>query len=160
LRANLANLKKDLTDFLNDPMVKDPFAGLAGKGSLAQSVIGTLPNWKGPLDDLKQLVKTGTELVTVINDLANGRVDWTLIFDLTGFKQMGQNFEKALSPGGFLHGFREFFDAINRHAGIPGTPSETEIRPPVQGRPSRPITPTRRSRGRICRRFHRQTITG
>jgi muramidase (phage lysozyme) len=61
---------------------------------------------------------------------------------LSGFKQMGQNFEKALSPGGFLHGFREFFDAINRKAGIPGTPTETEIRPPVQGQPSRPITPT------------------
>jgi hypothetical protein len=142
LRANFANLKKDLTDFLNDPMIKDPFKGLTGKGSLAASVIGTLPDWKGPLDDLKQLVKTGTELVTVINDLANGRVNWALIFDLTGFKAMGDNFKAALDPGGFLHGFREFFDAINRKAGIPGTPTETEIRPPVHGQPSRPITPT------------------
>ena len=97
LRDNLASLKNDLTAFLNDPMVKDPFKGLAGKGLLAQSVIGTMPDWKGPLEDLKQLVKTGTELVTVIDDLAKGRVDWTLIFDLTGFKQMGDNFKAALA---------------------------------------------------------------
>jgi hypothetical protein len=138
LRSNLADLKKDLTDFLNDPMVKDPFKGL----DLFHDIKATLPDWKGPLDDLKQLVKTGNEVITVIDDLAKGRVDWALIFDLTGFKQMGANFKAALEPGGFLHAFREFFDAINRKAGIPGTPpAPAEILPPVQGQPSRPYTP-------------------
>jgi hypothetical protein len=117
LRNNLADLKKDLTDFLNDPMVKDPFKGLTGKGSLFDSVKATLPDWKGPLDDLKQLIATGNKLITVIDDLAGKhQIDWTLIFDLTGFKSMGDKFEAALAPGGFLHKFREFFDAINAHA--------------------------------------------
>jgi muramidase (phage lysozyme) len=111
LRSNLADLKKDLTDFLNDPMVKDPFKGIDFSG-----VRASMPDWKGPLDDLKQLVKTGNEVITVIDDLAKGRVDWSLIFDLTGFKQMGDNFKAALEPGGFLHRFRELFDAINAHA--------------------------------------------
>jgi hypothetical protein len=119
LRSNLADLKKDLTDFLNDPMVKDPFKGLDFSG-----VRASMPDWKGPLDDLKQLIKTGNELVTVINDLAQGRVDWALIFDLTGFKSMGDKFSAALAPGGFLHKFRELFDAINKHAGI-GQPASS-----------------------------------
>lgn len=136
LKENLAQLKADLTDFLNDPMVKDPFKGLTGDGSAFAQIRASLPSWKGPIADLRDLIHTTTELTTIIDDLAaRHKIDWDLIFDISGFKQIGDDFEKSLESGP-LHKFRVFFDKLNAMGGV--TPPSL----PLPGAQARPVTPT------------------
>lgn len=136
LKENLAQLKTDLTDFLNDPMVKDPFKGLGGDGSAFAQIRASLPSWKGPIADLRDLIHTTTELTTIIDDLAaHHKIDWDLIFDVSGFKQIGDDFEKSLESGP-LHKFRVFFDWLNAKGGV--TPPSL----PLPGAQARPVTPT------------------
>ncbi len=78
--------------------------------------LSVAPQWVGFGQDIKNLITDADNVVRIVDDLNTQQVNWAEIFDLTGFKQMGDNFHKALGPGGFLHGFREFFDAINAHA--------------------------------------------
>jgi hypothetical protein len=96
------------------------------------------PGWVGVGQDIKNLIGDADQMVRLVDALNAKKVDWSLVFDLSGFKQMRENFEQSLAPGGFWHKFREFFDSINARAGI--------VAPPVDAaaptRPAPPHTPT------------------